>query len=342
MGRRRVETDRWTAFRSHYGFEAFYCQPGISGAHEKGGVEGEIGRFRRQHLVPVPEVASIAELNELVDGWDVEDETRRIGTRPRTVGEYFAIEQPLLAPLPADEFETGRWFAPRVDRYSQVTVRMNKYSVPAPLIGREVRVLLHSSDLVVYEGHGARLAEAARHEWVIGKGQTRLDLDHYLETLIRKPGALRGATALAEAKATGRFTAAHEQWWARACKVHGDAAGTRALIEVLLLHRHMRDGDVVAGLMRALQVGAFTADAVALEARMANTDAPTVMPHPLSTEPGAPTREPGRQPIPTVSSMTEHRIRRLPGDTRPLPSVAAYDELLPSRRRSRGATPPPD
>jgi transposase len=24
----RVEADRWTAFRSHYGIEAFYCQPG--------------------------------------------------------------------------------------------------------------------------------------------------------------------------------------------------------------------------------------------------------------------------------------------------------------------------
>ena len=52
----RGENDRWVLFRSHYGFDAFYCQPGIEGAHEKGGVEGEVGRFRRNHLVPVPEV----------------------------------------------------------------------------------------------------------------------------------------------------------------------------------------------------------------------------------------------------------------------------------------------
>lgn len=39
--RRRVENDRWVLFRSHYGFDAFYCQPGIEGAHEKGGVEGK-------------------------------------------------------------------------------------------------------------------------------------------------------------------------------------------------------------------------------------------------------------------------------------------------------------
>ncbi len=31
-----VETERWTAFRSHWGVEAFYCRPGEVGAHEKG------------------------------------------------------------------------------------------------------------------------------------------------------------------------------------------------------------------------------------------------------------------------------------------------------------------
>jgi transposase len=51
--RARVETDRWTAFRSWAGLDVFYCQPGVEGAHEKGGVEGEVGRFRRNHLVPV-------------------------------------------------------------------------------------------------------------------------------------------------------------------------------------------------------------------------------------------------------------------------------------------------
>jgi hypothetical protein len=30
--------------RSHYGYDSFFCAPGVDGAHEKGGVEGEIGR----------------------------------------------------------------------------------------------------------------------------------------------------------------------------------------------------------------------------------------------------------------------------------------------------------
>ena len=94
--------------------DPFYCQPGLKGAHEKGGVEGQIGWFRRNHLVPVPEVESFEQLNAMADAWDAADDARRIGSRAHTVGELFAIEQPLLVPLPNEPFETGTWLgAPR-------------------------------------------------------------------------------------------------------------------------------------------------------------------------------------------------------------------------------------
>ncbi|MDG9710590.1 MFS transporter [Streptomyces sp. DH10] len=198
--RSRVENERWTAFRSHFGIEAAYCLPGIEGAHEKGGVEGQIGWFRRNHMVPVPEVVSLAELNAMIERWDEEDERRRIGSRPRPVSEYFAVERPLLQPLPDEPFETGRLFSLRVDRFSQISVRTNRYSVPVRLIGRTVRAMLHAAELVVYDGQ----LEVARHERLIAKGQARLDLDHYLEALVRKPGAFPGATALEQARGFGR------------------------------------------------------------------------------------------------------------------------------------------
>ncbi|MGW2026689.1 Mu transposase domain-containing protein [Streptomyces decoyicus] len=180
LSRARVEADRWIAFRSHFGIESFYCRPGIEGAHEKGGVEGQIGYFRRNHFVPVPEVSSLAELNEMVEQWDRQDDARRIGSRSKTVAECFALEQPLLRPLPEEPFETGRLFTPRVDRYGQIPVRTNHYSVPIRLIGRRVRVVLHASHLVVYDKN----VEVARHERLIAKGAVR-----YLEALVRKPGA---------------------------------------------------------------------------------------------------------------------------------------------------------
>ena len=47
----------------------------------------------------------------------------RIRTRPRTIGERFAIEQPLLKSVPDKPFETGPVMSLRVDRY----VRTNRY-----------------------------------------------------------------------------------------------------------------------------------------------------------------------------------------------------------------------
>lgn len=106
-GRQRVENERWVLFKSHYGFDAFYCEPGIKGAHEKGGIEGEVGRFRRNFLTPVPVVNTLAELNDQLRVWDEEENTRRIAQRLHTIGQDFAVEQPLLTPLPAEDFSAA-------------------------------------------------------------------------------------------------------------------------------------------------------------------------------------------------------------------------------------------
>ncbi|MGW0606900.1 Mu transposase domain-containing protein [Streptomyces sp. NPDC002640] len=298
--------------------EAFYCQPGIRGAHEKGGVEGQIGWFRRNHLVPVPEVDTLAELARGSTGGTRRTTTAAFRSRTHTIGESFATEQPLLVPLPEDPFEAGLLSTPRVDRYSQICLRMNRYSVPVRLIGRTVRVMLHASELVVYDGR----EEVARHERLIARGANRRELDHYLEALIRKPGALPGATALDQARAAGRFTPIHDAWWQAAVKAHGERDGTRALIEVFLLSRHLPHEHLVTGLTAALQSGALTSDAVALEARKA-ADADT---EPEETAPPATGSQHGSAPLPAAVRA------RLPPDKRPLPSVAHYDQLLRLRR----------
>ena len=88
------------------------------------------------------------------------------------------------------------------------------------------------------------------------------------------PAALPGATVLEQARAAGRFTAVHDAWRAAARTAHGDAAGTRALVEVLLLHRRMAHEHVVAGIAAALRAGAMTADVVAMGARKAADASP--------------------------------------------------------------------
>jgi hypothetical protein len=138
---------------------------------------------------------------------------------------------------------------------------------------------------------------------------------------MRKPGALPRATALAQARAAGVFTAEHEAFWSAARKQLGDADGTRALIEVLLLHRHLEHADVLTGITAALSVGSTSADVVALEARK-------VAAH-RGQDSELAEASPGQK---RVVSLTERRLAALPGDDRPLPTVHQYDQSL--RRES--------
>ena len=185
--------------------------------------------------------------------------------------------------------------------------------MPARFIGHRVRVKLSASAVTVYD----KTMVVARHQRAAGKGVKVLDLDHYLEILLRKPGALPGATALVQARATGAFTPAHEAFWAAARKALGDGPGTRALVEVLLLHRHLDHGDVLAGITAALAVGSVSADVVAVEARKVAQR--------RGIEP--PLKSPAF-PRQQVISLTQRRQAGLPADDRPLPSVAVYDDLL--------------
>ena len=301
LGRERVENPRFIALRSTYGFDSFFCAPGIEGAHEKGGVEGEVGRFRRRHLVPLPEFADIAELNAYMAAADVKDDERRITGRVETVGAAAARELPRLRALPSEAFDPAASLSCRVDARARICVRQSYYSVPARFAGRRVQVRLGAATITaVAEG-----VVVASHVRSIHKYSEDLQLDHYLEVLTRKPGALAGSTALAAARASGGFTASHQRFWDAARKELGDAAGTRALVGVLLLHRTQRAAGLLAAMDAAVAMGRYDADLVAVEARrLTQAGAPAAVVLPADAPPAA------------------------LADRRPAPSLAGYDTLL--------------
>jgi transposase len=299
-GRDRAESERFIALRSHYGFDSFFCQPGPEGAHEKGGVEGEVGRFRRRHLVPVPRVASLAELNDLVAAGDLTDDRRRIDGRTITVGDHFALEANMLQALPVERFDTTLLLTPRVDAKSRVCVRQCFYSVPVRYVGRRIEVRLGAETVEVLDG--ARIV--ATHVRLVTKASESLVLDHYLEVLRLKPGALPGATALARARASGAFGVEHERFWTAARRRLGDQGGTRALVEVLLAHRSLPADAIRRALAACVDVGIVDPDVVILEARRAVGDrAATVVP---------------------IGALARY--------DRPLPTIAHYDQLLEAAR----------
>ena len=300
-GRDRAESERFIALRSHYGYESFFCIPGKEGAHEKGGVEGEIGRFRRRHLVPVPHVGSLAELNQLIATADLADDTRVITGRPVTIAAAFAAERAHLMPLPGEAFDPARLLAARVDNRARVSVRQCHYSVPARYVGRRLAVRLSATTVEVLDG----ATIVARHDRAAGRYVEVLTLDHYLEVLVRKPGALPGATALAQAKASGAFTEAHQAYWDVARRERGDAGGTRALIEVLLAHRTLPAPALITAMGKAVAAGVLDPQVVLIDAR----------------------REAGGQLGGQVAAVIPIGAALARYD-RPAPSLAGYDDLL--------------
>jgi transposase len=302
-GRNRIETERFVALRSHYAFDSFYCEPGQKGAHEKGGIEGEVGRQRRRFFVPIPRVKSLAELNTRLEAADRADLARHIGSRRQTVGAMGDIDRAALRPLPAEPFDFARIVPVKVDTKARVCVRQSFYSVPARYAGRTLTARIGGTRIEVVDGGTV----VASHERSLARGSQTLVLDHYLEILSRKPGAMPGALATAQARERGVLTAAHEAFWKRARRKSGDSGGTRALVEVLLLHRSLPFIAVHAALDTANRIGSADPALVAIEARRI-------------TE--------GRGP--TGSAVERPALRRFDRDA---PVLTVYDGLLAGTAR---------
>lgn len=110
--------------------------------------------------------------------------------------------------------------------------------------------------------------------------------------LRRKPGA----TTLARPGQPVPFAAAHQVYWDAARRKHGDAARTRALIEVLLAHHALP----AAAMTTAVSSGVLDPQVIVIEAR----------------------RQASGQATAVIA------IGALARYDRPVPTMGAYDQLL--------------
>ena len=291
-GYEREQNIRFIAFRSHWGYEAVFCNPGRG--NEKGGVEGEVGYFRRNYLVPVPQVGSAGELDSYLLECCRGEQARRIGGRRESIGEAAAAERPHLLGLAREGFGLSETSFVRVDGKGCVKVRGNWYSAPLAA-GTQARAEVTAAAVEIEAGG----RQVARHARCYGHGQQVLNLEHYLDVLWRKPGALAGATALAQWRQQGRWPASYDRIWRTFEQRQGKAAGTRAMVELLVLGRQSGYECLTRAIEQALALG--IGDAAAVRHLLG---APAPVPAPLS---GA-------------EAWADYR--------RPLPSLAEYDQLL--------------
>lgn len=206
-GFQREETARFVAFRSHWRFQSEFCNPGEG--HEKGGVENEVGTFRRNHWVPVPKARDLAELNAQLLQACREDEARVIAGRGQTVGSGPILGQRThLLPLADEDFDLVEVSFPKVNGFGCVKVRTNAYSAPVEA-GTSVQAKITPTTVEVW--HGGR--PVATHERCYGRYQDILNLEHYLDVLEHKPGALIGSKPLAQWRQLGRWPVSYDQFW---------------------------------------------------------------------------------------------------------------------------------
>jgi len=83
----------------------------------------------------------------------------------------------------------------KVDKYATFSYGTNRYSVPDYLVGHMVEVKVYANQLKAYYNN----LPVCRQERQYGKYLWQIDIEHYLRTLTRKPGALHGSVALRQA-----------------------------------------------------------------------------------------------------------------------------------------------
>lgn len=206
--------------------------------------------FRRNYWVPVPQAIDLDHLNEQLLVACREDDRRQITGHAASVGAAMVKERDFLLAPAEHGFDLADVCFPRVDGMGCVRVRTNFYSVPAAP-GTTVEVRIRSSDLEIRDS--GRLI--ARHERCYERQRQILELEHYLDILDRKPGALAGSKPLAIWREKGLWPASYDRLLTALVARHGKANGTRQMIQIVLLVKQYGHSRLQDAVERSLSTG---------------------------------------------------------------------------------------
>jgi transposase len=253
-GRDRIEQEGFAKFKAYHSFEARFCNP--DSGHEKGGVEGLVGFARRNYMVPVPEAASLEELNERVLRQCIVYGNHKMAGRDRKVNELYEEEKRHLLTLPDVAYSNLQTSDGRVDKYATVIVDKNRYSVPSRYAGFRVKVLLRVDRVEIFAG----TKRLATHERLYGNNKWNLNPDHYLELIQKRPMAFNSARPIRQWR---------ESWpeslhllLERFCSAQGETKGIKDFITVLMFYRDYAAGEVEAAVDLAIEKNISTSDGV--------------------------------------------------------------------------------
>ena len=248
---RRKYTSEFKRLISHYLFEPHFCN--VRRPNEKGIVEGSVKYARLNFMVPVPQISDYDQLNRLLLGGCQSDLNRILrGKRSLTKQQLLAEDRFAGLALPDATFDYRKTASTFAGSESLVRYDTNDYSVPVSSAHHQTTIKASVSLIEVYQQD--RLI--AKHPRCWDRECQIFEPMHYLELLVRKPGALDHARPLEGWQLPDCFNAYREL-----LETHRDN-GTKEYIQILLLLNKYSITQISRAINKALEYRVYSYDAL--------------------------------------------------------------------------------
>lgn len=180
------ETELFSRFRAHYGFQIRFCNP--YAGHEKGNVENKVGTVRRGLFVPVPTYHDIEEYNRTLLDLHKKKASEVHYKKGIVISELFEEDRRHFLPLPSKPFNVCRYDTCRADGYGKICLDgKHFYSTKPENHGKQVPVGIRAHYIDILEPNGELLVRHRRQY-----GSARTDTSDYstsLDVLSKNIGA---------------------------------------------------------------------------------------------------------------------------------------------------------
>jgi transposase len=183
-------TDALKKISLYYGFNYRFCN--ARRGNEKGHVERGVEYVRRKVFSRKSKFETVEEANKyLLEKLAILNSKSKKRFDGKSPFDKLEIEKEYLLPL-KPTYDVSETAECRISKYSFAKVEQNSYSVPDYLVGKFVNARIFSEEIKFYYKENL----IARHERSYKNHDCKLNINHYLTTLERKPGALKSSLAL--------------------------------------------------------------------------------------------------------------------------------------------------
>jgi len=191
-GREREQNDKFRSFCGDLALEVEFAAP--RRGNEKGGVEGIMGYIEDNAFRPIPSFASIGDLNFELERFCRSNLKHVHATHRERIGDRFAREQLALRELPNNFPKACVPEYARINKFAEVTVNTNRYSVPTRYVHCHALVEIYDQRVVIIVDD----KQVAEHRRAMVKHERIIDPMHYIELISHKHRSATRALAFAD------------------------------------------------------------------------------------------------------------------------------------------------